>query len=204
VISGTKNNQRGSEQKMSRARRMTVGVAVAAFVAAGAGVATVAATAAPQAPLTPNADQQQASDQDQDGVPEQIRVPNGYRRIAVMPSRGVQTYQCTNGAWTFLQPDAILQFNGSAEVLHTRGPVWTSVIDGSSVTAAVVASAPRPDAIPELLLSSTANRGPGLLADVRFVQRLDTTGGLSPTGACTGGATASVPYTADYAFWTRG
>ena len=136
-------------------------------------------------------------------MPEPIRVPDGYRRIASMQSRGVQTYQCTNGAWTFLQPDAILQFNGRAQVLHTRGPVWTSVVDGSSVTGTVVASAPQPDAIPELLLSSTANRGPGLLAEVRYIQRLDTTGGLSPTGACTEGVTASVPYTADYTFWVR-
>ncbi len=136
------------------------------------------------------------------GVPEQIRVPEGNTRIAVMSARGVQTYQCTNAAWTFLQPDAILQSDWRPQVLHTRGPVWTSVIDGSSVTAAVVASAPVPNAIPELLLSATAHREPGLLAAVTYVQRLDTTGGLSPTGGCTEGRTASVPYTADYAFWT--
>jgi hypothetical protein len=180
--------------RSGRAHRVAGGVAVAVFAVVGVGMAAVPAGAAPQVSRTLSADQHQ--------VPEQIRVPDGNKRIAVMPARGVQTYQCTNGAWTFLQPDAILRFHGRAQVLHTRGPVWTSVLDGSSVNATVVASAPRQNAVPELLLRSTANRGPGLLAAVTFIQRLDTTGGVSPTGACTEGATASVPYTADYAFRT--
>ncbi|HEX8870762.1 MAG TPA: DUF3455 domain-containing protein, partial [Lentzea sp.] len=116
-------------------------------------------------------------------------------------AHGVQTYQCANGAWNFLQPDAILESYGRAVVLHTRGPVWTSVVDGSSVTATTVASSPVPPAIPQLLLRSTGNRGPGLLGTVTFVQRLNTTGGLAPTGDCKDGSTASIPYTADYAFW---
>jgi hypothetical protein len=134
-------------------------------------------------------------------VPEAIKVPAGNERIAVMPARGVQTYQCTAGAWVFLQPDAILRDHGVPEVLHSKGPVWTSVVDGSSVTAAAQANSPVPNSIPQLLLKSTGNRGPGLLSAVTFVQRLNTTGGASPTGACTDGVTASVPYTADYAFW---
>ncbi|HEV2783221.1 MAG TPA: DUF3455 domain-containing protein [Actinophytocola sp.] len=134
-------------------------------------------------------------------MPEQIRVPEGNRRIAVMAARGVQTYQCAGGVWTFLQPDAILEHRGRALVLHTRGPVWTSVRDGSSVTAAAVANSPVEGAIPQLLLRSTGNRGPGLLSGVTYIQRLRTTGGVAPAGSCTDGVTASVPYTADYTFW---
>jgi hypothetical protein len=134
-------------------------------------------------------------------VPDAIKVPDGNKRIAVMPARGVQTYQCTAGAWTFLQPDAILRYHGRPQVLHTKGPVWTSVVDGSSVTAAAQASSPVPNAIPQLLLVSTGNRGPGLLSAVTYIQRLNTTGGLAPTGTCTDGTTTSVPYTADYTFW---
>jgi len=177
------------------------GVAVAAFAAVGIGVAAVPAGAAPAVSAKTTANQSQEADQS--GLPAAIRVPDGFKRIAEMSSRGVQTYKCTNGAFTFLQPDAILQFNGRAQVLHTAGPVWTSVIDGSSVSGAVIGTAPSENAIPQVLLSSTANRGPGLLADVKFIQRLDTTGGLSPTGACTEGTTASVPYTADYTFWVK-
>jgi hypothetical protein len=74
-------------------------------------------------------------------------------------------------------------------------------VDGSSVTAAAAANSPVPDSIPQLLLKSTGNRGPGQLGAVTYIQRLNTTGGVSPTGACTDGATSSVRYTADYAFW---
>jgi hypothetical protein len=192
-----------NRHSFGRAHRVAGGLAVTALAAVGIGMATAPAGAAPAVPATLSADQTQASDQN--GVPAAIRVPDGFNRIAEMSSRGVQTYQCTNGAFTFLQPDAILQFNGRAQVLHTRGPVWTSVVDGSSVSATVIGSAPseNANAIPQLLLGSTANRGPGLLANVQFVQRLDTTGGLAPTGACADGTTASVPYTADYTFWTK-
>lgn len=134
-------------------------------------------------------------------MPEVIAVPAGNRPVATMHARGVQTYQCTAAAWVFLQPDAILAHRGRAETLHTRGPVWTSVRDGSSVTAAAVASSPVPNAIPQLLLRATANRGPGLFAGVTYVQRLNTRGGLAPAGACTDGRTTSVGYTADYVFW---
>jgi uncharacterized protein DUF3455 len=66
------------------------------------------------------------------------------------------------------------------------------------------ASSPVPNAIPQLLLKAIANRGPGVLAAVTYVQRLHTTGGLAPTGVCADEATTSVPYTADYAFWVAG
>jgi hypothetical protein len=177
---------------MSRLRGITIALAVAALAAVGIGGAasTAGASGAPA-----------SADSGQRGVPDAIKVPDGNKRIAVMPARGVQTYQCTAGAWVFVQPDAILRHHGRAEVLHTRGPVWTSVVDGSSVTAAAQASSPVTGAIPELLLKATGNRGPGLLSAVTYIQRLNTTGGLAPTGSCTEGATASIRYTADYAFW---
>jgi Na+-translocating ferredoxin:NAD+ oxidoreductase RnfE subunit len=183
-----------------RAHRIAVGVAAAAVAAVGLGVAALPAGAAPAVAL--NASTSQVSQQDR--VPDAIQVPRGNKQIAEMAARGVQTYQCTNGAFTFLQPDAILSDDGRAEVLHTAGPVWTSVLDGSSVTGGVVASSPVPGAIPEVLLSGVAHRGPGLLSAVTFIQRLDTTGGLAPTGPCTAGTTVSVPYTADYVFWAKG
>jgi Protein of unknown function (DUF3455) len=163
-----------------------VGLAVAALVTVGlGGIASSAGAAAGAKPT----------------VPEAIKVPAGNKKIAVMPAQGVQTYQCVGGAWTFLQPDAILRHHGRAEVLHSKGPVWTSVRDGSSVTAAAAANSPVPNSIPQLLLKATTTRGPGLFANITFIQRLNTTGGVSPTGACTDGATESVPYTADYTFW---
>ncbi|HKS44071.1 MAG TPA: DUF3455 domain-containing protein [Amycolatopsis sp.] len=134
-------------------------------------------------------------------VPPQLRVPDGNQMIASMSARGVQTYQCANNVWTFVQPDAILEYRGLPQVLHSRGPVWTSVLDGSSVTGTAIANSPVTGTIPELLLKSTGNRGPGLLAKVTYVQRLATRGGAAPAGSCEEGTTTSVPYTANYLFW---
>jgi hypothetical protein len=171
---------------MSRARKIIVSLPVAALTALGIGVAAPA-----------SATYEPAS------VPETLKVPAGNKLIALLHARGVQTYQCTNNAPVFVQPDAILTHRGRPEILHTKGPVWTSVVDGSSVTGAVVANSPVPNAIPELLLKSAGNRGPGKLATVTFIQRLKTTGGVAP-GSCTEGTTTSIPYTADYAFYVAG
>ncbi|CAM4078567.1 DUF3455 domain-containing protein [Kibdelosporangium persicum] len=167
---------------MSRVRKVSVVLSVGLAVAALSAAAPAAATHVPQAP-------------------EILKVPDGNKLTGIVFARGVQTYQCTNNAWRFVQPDAILGNRGRAEVLHSKGPVWTSVLDGSSVTGAAVADSPVPDAIPELLLRSTGNRGPGKLGTVTFIQRLKTKGGVAPTGACSDGVTVSVPYTADYAFY---
>jgi hypothetical protein len=184
--------------RSGRAGRIAGVVAAAAFAVAGIAVAAAPAGAAPvRATLTG----EQAAVQPQ--VPDTIQPPVGNKRIAEMDARGVQTYQCTNGVFTFQQPDAILTSNGKPQVLHTAGPIWTSVVDGSTVGGTTVGTAPSPNAIAQLLLAGHKVRGPGLLADVTFIQRLDTTGGLAPTGACVAGTTASVPYTATYTFWVK-
>jgi hypothetical protein len=65
-----------------------------------------------------------------------------------------------------------------------------------------------PGAIPWLLVRVVgARRGPtggDFLTQTTFIHRLNTTGGLAPSTGCTLstlGATAVVPYTADYFFY---
>jgi hypothetical protein len=84
-------------------------------------------------------------------------------------------------------------------------PEWQAK-DGSSVVGHKLASATvDPTAIPWLLLSAASTSlgpdGGDRLAATTYVQRLNTTGGLAPAGACTPGATVNVPYTADYYFY---
>ena len=43
--------------------------------------------------------------------------------------------------------------------------------------------------------------GTGTLAEVAYIQRLDTDGGVAPGGSCDAGATADIPYSADYYFY---
>jgi hypothetical protein len=128
---------------------------------------------------------------------------------------GVQKYACqANGTWLFTDPEATLYKNASARKavgthflnFGTGRPVWRFQ-DGSSVEAARHASAPgAAGAIPWLLLKTAATtRGDeGRLLHTTWVQRLNTVGGVAPTGACTPGATTAVPYTADYVFWKVG
>ena len=134
-------------------------------------------------------------------IPPQLDVPAGQQMVATLHvDRGSQIYTCTAGAWTLKGPAALLT-SGSQEVLHTLGPQWISVNDGSSVTGTPIATVAVQGAIPQLLLKGTANQGDGLFAKVDFIQRLDTQGGLPPTGTCTDGSQKAVGYTATYQFY---
>ncbi|MFD5091988.1 DUF3455 domain-containing protein [Amycolatopsis thailandensis] len=163
-------------------KRTTVAIAVGALLIGG-GTTAYAATSG--------------------GVPDAIKVPDGNKRLATYRGEGVQIYGCTGGAWTLIQPAATLSRRGQTIALHSKGPVWTSTVDGSTVGAAAVpgASVPRPNAVPELLLKANLNSGDGVFGKVTYVQRLDTRGGLAPAGTCATGAQTAVQYSADYAFW---
>ncbi|MEU9187927.1 DUF3455 domain-containing protein [Streptomyces sp. NPDC048484] len=138
-------------------------------------------------------------------VPDALKVPDGNRLTGVFSAEGVQTYTCTDGAWKLLEPAATLWAKKDSSrrpvALHSRGPVWVSTVDGSAVNAAAVATSPKDGTIPELLLKSTATRGTGVFADVSYIQRLGTKGGVAPTTACTGTDQVSVPYSATYTFY---
>jgi hypothetical protein len=134
-------------------------------------------------------------------IPSSLTPPPGNKLVKTMTVlSGSQVYTCTAGAWTLLEPVSVLHA-GNAFVLNTKGPAWTSVNDGSSVTGATAASVSRPGAAPELLVKAVSNSGTGWLGDVDYIQRLDTVGGALPTGACTDGAIDAVRYQAQYRFW---
>lgn len=85
---------------------------------------------------------------------------------------------------------------------HYAGPTWEAP-DGSKAVGKAIANEPAPkaDSIPWLLLSAESS-GSGTLAGARFVQRVNTSGGAGPTGACeTAGTERRVDYTADYVFY---
>src|SRR5215831_1238743 len=142
----------------------------------------------------------------QSKVPPELRVGDGYTRVLETTGRGIQTYDCVSSAWKFREPTAAIYDIASGEItaLHYVGPTWQSTVDGSKVVAAVDArlDAPNPQKdIQWLRLQATSNTGPGVFANVKFVQRLNTAGGVAPAGACTTGQSVSVPYKATYAFW---
>jgi hypothetical protein len=136
-------------------------------------------------------------------VAKQLKVPDGHRLVSSMEASGVQVYKCADGTWKLLEPAATLAVDGKTTALHSRGQVWVSTADGSAVTAKPVpgASAPRPKAVPELLLKATTTRGTGVFGRVSYVQRLGTEGGVAPSQPCTGEQQKAVPYTATYMFY---
>jgi hypothetical protein len=141
-----------------------------------------------------------------------LAFPSGSELEFHLDAVGVQVYSCKAGAageaWVFVAPEATLyDRNGKVAGKHYAGPTWEGT-DGSKVVAAGVASAkPDPASIPWLLLGAASHAGKGKMADVTFVQRLKTAGGIAPASGCDAGkigAVARVPYTATYCFAEAG
>ena len=140
-------------------------------------------------------------------VPAKLAPPQGEMLLGKYPAKGVQIYVCrVKGAtneWDFKAPEAeLVDAHGRPFAKHYAGPTWEAP-DGSKIVGKVFATEPAPKAgaIPWLLLSAEPPAS-GMLAGVRFVQRVNTTGGVGPTGTCpTAGMEQRVDYTADYIFY---
>jgi hypothetical protein len=140
-----------------------------------------------------------------DDVPAALQAPADECVKVQALGSGVQIYTCVATAWVLKAPEAdLLDRHGKFVGNHFLGPTW-QWRDGSKVKAVAAAKVPAPDpaaSIPWLLLNVTTQAGDGELFDVRHIQRLHTTGGVAPAGACaTEGAEVRVPYTADYLFY---
>jgi hypothetical protein len=148
-------------------------------------------------------------------VAAELAVPEGNKLTYMAVAKGVQIYECAADAsgalaWKLHAPRADLVDDAGATVAThfggvdknlPPGPYWESK-DGSRVHAAKPVSVPNPGSIPLLRLEATDTSGDGVFAKVAFIQRLDTTGGAAPAGACVAGKTTEVPYTAKYYFYS--
>ena len=149
-------------------------------------------------------------------VPPELAIPAGNQRTLAANARGVQIYECapdTSGtpAWKLHAPRAVLLDDAGHQIgVHfggvdkglPAGPYWQAS-DGSRVHGANPVSVANPGSIPLLRLDAADTSGTGVFSKVTFIQRLDTTGGVSPTGACRAGDTQEVAYTARYSFYAR-
>ncbi|SRR5258706_2446947 len=136
-----------------------------------------------------------------------VNVPDdGSRLIYSGQAEGAQVYACSPKAgggqeWKLKAPDATVTGSAGAKLRHFAGPSWEAA-DGSTVVGEVKARADvDAAAIPWLLLGAKSTSGTGLLAHVRWIQRLETRGGKAPGGSCDAGAEVRVPYSAVYKFW---
>lgn len=142
-------------------------------------------------------------------VPAALRPGADQKLLQVVPARGVQIYECrlkANAAgyeWALVAPEAeLFDERGRRIGRHYVGPHWEAE-DGSRIagTLKARAEAPAAGAIPWLLLQARSEGGEGTFSRVSSVQRIHTVGGVAPAAGCSAakaGATARVPYTADY------
>ena len=149
-------------------------------------------------------------------VPPELAVPAGNQVTLSAAGKGVQIYQCApdasgTPAWTLHAPRAeLLDDAGNQVAVHfggvdkglPAGPYWQAN-DGSRVHGANPVSVANPGSIALLRLDAADTSGAGIFSKVTFILRLDTTGGVSPTGACRAGDTQEVPYTAKYVFYAK-
>ena len=144
-------------------------------------------------------------------VPEKLKPEPRESLAMVVAAKGVQIYECRakadqgGYAWAFVAPEAdLFDAKGQKIGTHYAGPHWQSN-DGSKIVGRVKesAAAPGADAIPWLLLTTKSVGARGSFSDTTSIQRVNTAGGLAPASGCSpssAGATARVPYVADYYF----
>jgi hypothetical protein len=142
-----------------------------------------------------------------------IDAPVGARVVLQAKGDGVQIYVCAGShaelKWILKAPDAkLLDASGTAIGSHFAGPTW-SLTDGSQVQGAQIASKPAPDgdSVAWLLLQAKAGTATGKLADVKFIRRTETHGGVPPESGCKSSSDAGkivrIPYSATYTFYAE-
>jgi hypothetical protein len=147
-------------------------------------------------------------------VPENLKPPPSEAVLLKAVGKGRQIYACNvkdgKFAWTLERPQADL-FDARGNVIgrHYQGPTWEAS-DGSKVTGQLLqqANAPRPGAIPWLLLKAKSNAGAGIFGKVTYIQRLNTVSGVAPAPSegCDQGHTnaeVAIEYQADYYFYGK-
>jgi hypothetical protein len=137
-------------------------------------------------------------------VPDSLKPAAGESLALRVPAKGVQIYECRDGKWAFVAPEAeLFDAAGKKIGVHFAGPHWESA-DGSRIVGKLKAraDAPAAGAIPWLLLDTKSVGSEGAFSKVTSIQRVATTGGIAPAGGCLTGMQARVGYTADYYFFT--
>ena len=146
-------------------------------------------------------------------VPDTLKPAANESLLMVIAAKGVQIYECrakkdasVGFEWAFVAPEAeLFDARGRNIGRHEAGPSWQAN-DGSRVVGTLKqrADASVSGAIPWLLLTAKSNGPAGSFSNVSSIQRVNTVGGVAPATSCgrdSAGATARVPYTADYYFF---
>ena len=142
------------------------------------------------------------------GLFSPIRVPDDHEPALRLAARGVQIFRCERVgeayAWRFRQPEAEL-FDDRGQPAGRHGANFSCEHrDGSRLLATVVEheKAGAADSLPWLLLSAKSF-GQGAVGGVRYIQRVNTHGGMPPAGCAAGQANRllRVEFSSDFVFY---
>ena len=180
-------------------RRLFTGLAAAAAVAASILITSQASAAdAPPALSAANTSAQSGGITPNEKLPLEIQVKpdENLKIVATLRGVGKQVYDCTGGTFPAQsrEPEAgLFTLRGIPAGIHGEqtGPFWAN-FDGSHVNGSNPVS-PKdpvdPKSIPWLRLTGTpfpdATVQTGVFSNVVVIQRIDTRGGVAPTGPCT-------------------
>ncbi len=123
-------------------------------------------------------------------VPKSLQAPAGEEVLLVAHAKGTQIYKCKAGAdqkftWALKGPEAELKMVAKEDAPKVE--------------------APKPGAIPWLLLKAVSHTGEGIFSRVTSIQRIHTEGGLPPeANSCDASARdteSNSAYSADYYFY---
>ncbi len=121
---------------------------------------------------------------------------------------GFQIYTCTETQtgpkWVLTAPDAKLLDAWKKTIgSHFAGPTW-KLKDGSQVQGVRIKNKPAPKAgsVDWLLLQAKPGTGTGKFANIAFIRRTKTHGGVAAESPCKTGDPLRVSYTATYTFYT--
>ncbi len=144
-------------------------------------------------------------------VSKKLTPPSG-NAFMTLNAKGYQIFRCTVDTkgpyYRFERPEASLYDSSGQEVAKLLGPMSAiTANDGSSIISTKVktwanSSDPQKDLILALLVAYP-NDTPGMLNGVKYIQRLNTKGGL-PQSSCqpqNAGKLLKVPFRAEFVFW---
>lgn len=149
----------------------------------------------------------------QANLPAAVQVPVGNKVALETVGVGDITYQCKakkdvagQFEWVFMGPAAALNDRKGVQIGKYYGPpaTWENK-DGSKITGTQVAIAPSSAGnIPNQLVKASPASGEGVMVGISYIQRVNTVGGVAPSGICGAsntGAREVVEYQADYIFY---
>ena len=138
------------------------------------------------------------------GICADLKPPAGSTVVFHVYARGVQIYRWNGTSWAPVGPSAQLFADPNERSLvgsHYAGPSWET-LSGSKVVGEVAKRCTYdPSAVQWLLLNAKSAEGPGVFGQVKYIQRLNTVGGIAPSTPGSAEQEVEIPYSTEYFFY---